>query len=280
VCRKKDNEWSVFTVVRNIRSLNGQWAYSVNRKEMGLISVPFSALCAGESECALTFGVQTRAPHCRLCFEGITYRATVTLNGRPLGTMCPYSYHAFDVSDVLLPGENRLVVTLQDMNLPFGPSEGWENYGGIIRDVYLLFTDSVYVDDVVWRTSTAPDFGSAECGVEVRLAGGDGEAQVSLRDARGFEVARGGGATAGGTATVTLHVDRPMLWSPDFPYLYTLAVRVGDDELVQKVGVKDFHIEGQRFVLNGKPLFLKGVLLATICGGRQGHNPHRGPDAP
>ena len=242
----------------------------INRKAMGFVSVPFSALCVGESECALTFDIQGLAPHYQLCFEGITYQATVTLNGLLLGTMCPYSYHSFDVSDTLQPTGNRLVVTLRDMNLPFGPSEGWENYGGIIRDVYLLATDSVFVDDVIWRTVTTQNFEYTECTVEIKLFGDSDNVQVTLRDAHGFKVACDAAASSKGAATIVLRVDRPILWSPDFPYLYSLSVRVGDDERVEKVGIKEFHIEGQRFVLNGKPLFLKGVCRHDMWG-EQGH---------
>lgn len=251
-------------------SLNGSWEYQVNRKDMGLIQVPFSAHCVGESACALTFDCPELPPRCALCFEGITYRAQVTLNGASLGEMVPYSFYAFDVTSLIKRTGNRLVVTLQDMNLPFGPSEGWENYGGIIREVYLLATDAVYVDDIVWRTALDEDFAGAEAEIQVLLGGGEGDAEAELTDAHGFRVAWGRGETAEGAVTLRLHVDRPNLWSPEQPYLYTLTVRCGEDEVTQQVGFKSFTISGQRFCLNGKPLYLKGVCRHDMWG-EQGH---------
>ena len=82
-------------------NLNGMWNYSINGKDMGLIKVPYSAICVGNSTCSLTFNAAETAERSFLCFEGITYRATVTLNGKQLGVMVPYSYYSYEVTDVL-----------------------------------------------------------------------------------------------------------------------------------------------------------------------------------
>jgi len=246
------------------------WNYMVNGKNMGLIRVPFSKLCVGQSECALTFDTIQDTPRTFLCFEGITYRAEVELNGEKLGTMVPYSFYSFDVSGVIKPRNNRLTVRLWDMNLPFGPSEGWENYGGIIRDVFLMGTDDLMIEDVIWRTTFGEDYESAEGEVKVLLNGGDGCVSAVLKDRMGFEVASESAYSESGHVTITLPLKHPNLWSPDMPYLYTLTVSAGEDEIIQKVGFKDFRVQGQRFILNGKPLFLKGVCRHDMWGD-QGH---------
>lgn len=255
---------------RTIQSLNGQWSYSINGKDAGFITVPFSARCVGDSLCSLTFDAAQKAPHTMLCFEGITYEAVVTLNGTELGKMVPYSYYAFDVTDLLLEKGNRLSVALKDMNLPFGPSEGWENYGGIIREVYLTATDEVWIDDIIWRTEVAEDVSSATGSIQVLLGGGESSVCAVLTDRYGFEVARGCAESKAGKAELALEVIHPNLWSPDSPYLYTLTVYAGEDSVTQRVGFKTLVIKGQRFYLNGQPLFFKGICRHDMWG-EQGH---------
>ena len=167
------------------QSLNGLWRYTVNGTDKGLIRVPYSSLCVGDSTCALTFNAEKSGSRSFLCFEGITYRAVVTFNGKTLGVMLPYSFYSFEVTDLIKAEGNDLRVDIKDMNVAYGPSEGWENYGGIIRDVYLLYTDTIKIDDIIWRTSIREDHAAA-CGeVTVTLDGGDETVTASLYDSNG-----------------------------------------------------------------------------------------------
>ena len=184
--------------------------------------------------------------------------------------MVAYSFYRFDVTPLLQPEGNILRVEIQDMNLAFGPSEGWENYGGIIRDVYLTVTDKVMVEDVIWRTAVSDDLSEALCTVDAVLDGGDADVCITLRDHFGAAVHRVTVASADGKAVLTFPVVHPQLWSPDMPCLYTLTVSAGGDEVQERVGIKDFRAVGQRFVLNGKPLYLKGVCRHDLYGD-EGH---------
>lgn len=255
---------------RKILSLNGAWDYEVNGKPAGTVNVPYSALCVGKSACSFRFD-RPEGERCFLCFEGITYAADVLLNGQHVGHMVAYSFYRFDVTPLLRPEGNELRVEIQDMNLAFGPSEGWENYGGIIRDAYLTVTDQVMIDDVIWRTDVADDLSEARCTVETALDGGDAAVCVTLRDHFGALVHQETVASAEGKAIVTFPVQHPQLWSPDMPCLYTLTVTAGGDEVQERVGVKDFRAVGQRFVLNGQPLYLKGVCRHDLYGD-EGHS--------
>jgi hypothetical protein len=246
---------------RTIQSLNGAWGYEANGVGMPPVCVPFSARCVGDSACIRTFDTKS-APRAELCFEGITYEARVTLNGAELGVMRAYSFYSFDVTGLLRPEGNELRVALRDMGVPFGPSEGWENYGGIIRDVYIRYTDAVYIEDVVWTTALSDDFRRADCAVQVAIGGAeDAEIFVELLDARGDVAAR-----ASGNGEIRFALESPRLWSPDDPYLYTLVASVGGDRVSQKVGIRAFAARGQRFYLNGQPIFLKGVCRHDMWG--------------
>jgi len=65
--------------------------------------------------------------------------------------------------------------------------------------------------------------------------------------------------------TVFMMIPDVRVWSPGDPYLYGLVVRYGEDELRSYCGFRTLSMEKdergvKRFCLNGKPVFLRGVL--------------------
>ncbi len=49
------------------------------------------------------------------------------------------------------------------------------------------------------------------------------------------------------------------LWSPDNPKLYKVEIESGQDKINDEIGFRDIRVEGTKIVLNGKPIFLRGV---------------------
>ena len=259
--------------MRTVQSLNGVWDYRVGRGMWAAKTVPFSSLPVGESECRLVFDREVKGARCFLIFEGITYAADVVLNGEELGQMLPYCEYRFDVTGFIRDTGNELTVRLRDIDPVFGPSEGWENYGGIIRPVWLLCTAEDFITDVVWMAEPSEDLSAASCRIlaEAALPTEGAVIRWTLIDPSGRVCA--GGPVEGGSASFML--DAPALWSPDRPALYTLTVSVfvGGTEVdrdERRVGIKSFSIRGRRFCLNGEPLFLVGVCRHDLWGG-QGH---------
>lgn len=150
-----------------LQSLNGTWNYRIGHGAFAPKDVPFSALPVGHSECERYFD----APYgnkALLKFDGITYYAKAYLNGAFVGEMLPYCEYTFDVSELLKEKDNHLKVELEDIAPDFGPSEGWENFGGIIRDVNLLYYTEGYIDDIFFYSKLSSDFKNADFTVETR----------------------------------------------------------------------------------------------------------------
>ena len=269
-------------MIRDRVSLCGEWKYSVNGGIEETKIVPFSALCAGKSVCTKNFNVSgsiTRNKKPLLVFEGITYKADVVLNGKKIGTMLPYCRYVFDIGKIILSGENSLSVTIFDMNVPFGPSEGWENYGGIIREVYLEFVSPSYIGDIFWKTKFNKTWDEAECSVEYQIEspekGGSYSIEAILKN-NGKKIAGTQSPVVKTAGKLKFNMNDPVLWSPSSPHLYTLEVvlrRDGAeiDRLVQNVGFKELIAKGSRFFLNGEPLFLQGVCRHDMWGHDCGH---------
>lgn len=257
-------------------SLNGIWNYHIGQNgKATTVNVPFSRLPVGHSVCEKSFDFEEDSKNVILKFCGITYHAAVTLNGHALGEMGPYCEYTFDITDKLYKKDNLLTVELEDISPEFGPTEGWENFGGIIRDVEILCFEENYIDDVFFKYGFNENYTKAYCSVDIKTHTDNGYIDVSLfyKDEKVTFVF--------GTAAdlkLSFDVDNIKLWSPDFPELYRLEVRLLNDNgeyidvYSHNVGFRELKCEKHRFLLNGKPLFLKGVCKHEMFGD-SGHCP-------
>jgi beta-glucuronidase len=131
----------------------------------------------------------------------------------------------------------------------------WFNYGGLFREVELFRLPAVFVEDLFVRL--APDGGLARIAVDLRLSDPvDGTARLAIPE---LGVDRPV-AVEGGVGTALLEA-RPELWSPERPRLYEVEVRFGADRVADRVGFREIRVEGERILLNGAPVFLKGICV-------------------
>jgi hypothetical protein len=212
-----------------------------------------------------------RLPVVWLVFGGVHRSAEVWVNGHAVGSHLAYvTPFRFDISKWAKPGE-KLVVTVRvdaRRNKAVDPLLGcmdtldflYVSWGGIHRKVTLEATQATRIDNVF----TIPHV--ADSAVEVRVRrGGSLEKRtpvvVEVRDAEGKQVARGEGAFATDAAetTLSLKLREPKLWSPSSPHLYTARVSLADLDLAStRFGLREFKVERGRFLLNGRPIFLRG----------------------
>jgi beta-glucuronidase len=122
--------------------------------------------------------------------------------------------------------------------------------------VLLFTTPDVHLKDVTVKTSLD---GMVSIDLEAS-APWSGKASVTISDDK---VEQKGSATLSGgkgSTVVALKGARP--WSPEDPHLYTLTIRLENgatpDEYALKIGVRTIEAKGDKLLLNGKPVFLRG----------------------
>src|SRR5947209_16198208 len=170
-------------------------------------------------------------------FESINYRATVWLNGHELGGhIAPNLPFELDLEG-LRGGVNRLVVEVDSRrflsDLRPGPGNGWWNYGGILREVYLRAVQRADVAQVNVQTQLGCPRCAATIVAQVAVRNPTHRVQaVRLRGSYGGAALRFGAARvrAGGTwlARARVRIARPRLWSPTHPALYHVALALSD----------------------------------------------------
>jgi beta-glucuronidase len=194
-----------------------------------------------------------------LRFGAAEYRADIFLNGKRVGAHeGGFTPFAFEVTGVIRPGANQLTagVDSQRTEATVPPTvTDWETYGGLTRPVRLIEVPATYVDDFWIRLTPAGRIratvrldGAAAAGAEVRvtIAG----VRLALSGRTGADGAWTGEAPAP-------HGLRP--WSPESPTLYDVAVEAGEDRLVDRIGFRTIAVRGRDILLNGKPVFLRGI---------------------
>ncbi len=204
------------------------------------------------------------APHpgrAFLRFGAANYTARVWLNGKYLGMHeGGFTPFAFEVTKLLRPGSNQVTVGVDSVrnndSVP-PPVTDWENYGGITRGVRLVYVPDTFVDDF-WIRLTK----DGHIAATVQLNGSDAaNRDVTVRIAAlGFTLT--GKTDANGAWTGDAAAPAAMkLWSPEAPTLYDVEADASADALHDRVGFRTIAVRGQDILLNGKPIFLRGVSM-------------------
>ena len=251
------------------QSLNGIWEYRIGNGNWAQKNVPFSALCVGHSECKREFDLQEKSEVVLLKFDGITYNATVYVNGSCLGKMLPYCEYVYDITDIAREKGNTLFVEIEDINAAFGPSEGWENFGGIVRDVSIIYKNRAYIKDVFFTQELGNNYTDATYSVQVTSSIPLPYRVTLSYDGQVVD-------TYISDKAETRKISNVNLWSPDTPELYDLQVELlGNGQVAdiyqEKVGFREFKCGKNHFILNGKDIFLKGVCRHEMYGESSGH---------
>ncbi|MGN6374431.1 MAG: glycoside hydrolase family 2 protein [Sphingomonas sp.] len=196
-----------------------------------------------------------------LRFGAANYRAHIYLNGQKIGDHeGGFTTFAFEVTGKLHKGANQITVGVDDersaQDLP-PPVTDWETYGGLTRAVTLVTTPATYVDDA-WVRLTRDGRIAINAHVDGKRA-----ARLPVRfaiPALGLDVP----GTTDGDGNWTASVVAPAAlkrWSPDSPTLYDVTIAAGDDTWHDTVGFRTIQVRGHDILLNGKPVFLRGIAL-------------------
>lgn len=204
-------------------------------------------------------------------FGAVNYRARVYLNGEAVGEHAGgFTPFDFEITKLLHDGDNFLVVEVsnqrRDDAVPALHIDWW-NYGGITRDVLLIETPETFIRDY-WIQLAKGARDLIDGWVQI-----DGDRQP--RQGVSIEIPEAGiitSANANADGRAEFHLPAKLqLWSPESPKLYDVVISFGDDTVHDSIGFRSIETRGSEILLNGEPIFLRGVSLheeSPIRGGR------------
>ena len=125
-------------------------------------------------------------------------------------------------------------------------------YGGIYGDVTLTSLPDEYISNI--RISTE-DFETGKIRIRADYSN-PADLPALLRFDTGFRYET---RFAGGKLDCTLNLPDHRLWDLETPYLHTLHLTAGHDEICTSFGIREFTASGRKLMLNGKKIRLYGV---------------------
>ena len=191
-------------------------------------------------------------------FGAVNYEAIVYVNGkkvgRHVGGFTPFCY---DVTDVVKNGNNFVILKIDNKrhadNVPTQIFDWW-NYGGITRDVLLVTVGETYIDDYSLQLAK----GNARLlNFQARLNQPKAGEEISLSIPE-LKVRKTVVTDANGVASISFKA-KPALWSPETPKLYKVEITRGEELINDEIGFRTIETRGKQLLLNGKPIFLRGV---------------------
>ena len=192
-------------------------------------------------------------------FEAVDHDATIFVNGKKAGTHAGgYDSFSFNITPYLKKGTNSLVVAAHDLNdgrTPSGKNGPRGDYtfsSGIWQTVWLEPVSKSYIKSI----RLLPDLDNSRLKVLVNT---DGNAKISAVALNNGKIVSKADATGG--ATFYLPIDKPILWSPDAPFLYDLKLTLYNADGSEADEVKSYF--GMRDIKLGK---LNGVVRPLING--------------
>ncbi|HET9409895.1 MAG TPA: glycoside hydrolase family 2 TIM barrel-domain containing protein [Candidatus Sulfotelmatobacter sp.] len=202
-------------------------------------------------------------------FGAANYKASVYLNGTMLGEheggFTPFD---FEITGQVRAGNNVLVVLVNNSRkadrVPALSSDWW-NYGGITRPVTLVETSGTFIQDYLVQLSKGDQ---QQLRGWVKLNGPQHRQKVSIHIpeagvATTLETDANGKADFSVPATLTL-------WSPEQPKLYDVEISAETDRVTDQIGFRTIEARGTELLLNGKPVFLRGINLHEEAPLREG----------
>ena len=195
-----------------------------------------------------------------LYFGAVNYDCRVWLNGKEvghhIGGFTPFN---FDVSNLLREGENTLIVKVDNKRHASAvPTQifDWWNYGGITRDVRLVKLTPVYLQD--YSLSLTPG-NTKSLTFSACLNSFEPDHNVTLEIPE-LKVKKSVKTDAEGKVSFTVKA-KPQLWSPENPKLYRVQISLDNSTYGDEIGFRTIATRDKQILLNGKPIFLKGISI-------------------
>lgn len=216
-----------------------------------------------------------------LSFDGVKGASYFYLNGEFLGMSKDSKLPVrFNISDRVKPGKNVIAMqTHRWSEASYLECQDFWRISGIERDVYLYARSNVHIADFFALPSLDESYTHGEFSLTVDLKNAEGDPQnasvtYTILDRDNNTIATESKATRiGDTGSVNFSKSIPNVqkWSAEEPNLYSLVIELKDgngtvtEATAIKIGFRTAEVKDKQFLVNGKPVLVKGVNIHETC---------------
>jgi beta-galactosidase/beta-glucuronidase len=209
-----------------------------------------------------------------LHFGAVDYQCTIWVNGQEVGhNRGGHTPFQFNIGPYLNGGKNRLTIRVLDSQSPAQP-RGKQSVSAFPHDIDYYCTSGVW--QTIWlepvpairidslKIAAFVDDSALDLTVYLHAPSAIWrlEAQVFDED---ILVAQAQKEISAATVNIRLKIPNAKLWSPEFPHLYQLRLRLfQEDELLDEItsyaGLRQIELRNGSCLINGVPTYLRMVL--------------------
>ncbi len=205
-----------------------------------------------------------------LYFGAANYKADVYLNGELIGTheggFTPFN---IEVTNKIKNGENSIVVNVENYRKPDripAMATDWWNYGGLTRDVYIVETNKTFIRDYHVQLKKG-DKNTIKGWIQ--LDGNNLKQNITL-NIPALNLQKEVKTDQNGYAGFEIPANNIVLWSPKNPKLYNIVIEAENSKTEEHIGFRTIETKGTEILLNGKPVFLRGICIHEESPIREG----------
>ncbi|WP_338359586.1 glycoside hydrolase family 2 protein [Yeosuana marina] len=210
-----------------------------------------------------SFDYQISNPSNRLFlyFGAVNYKAEVYLNGHKLGThIGGFTAFNYDISSIVKPKNNYLVVKVDNKRskeaVPTINTDWW-NYGGITRDVKLIEEPQSFIQDYSIQLKKGNN--SIISGfVKLNNVSKKEKVTISIPE---LNINKTIEISTNNDIEFEVKAKNIQYWSPQSPKLYAVYIKTDYQTLEDQIGFRTIEVKGPKILLNGNPVFLKGISI-------------------
>lgn len=202
-----------------------------------------------------------------LYFGAVNYDCHVWVNGKKAGHhVGGFTAFNFDISDLLIDGENTVIVKVDNKrHAEDVPTQifDWWNYGGITRDVKLVKVPINYLENYDLQLKKAANKAKVRelafsAKMNTKEAGHLVEVYIPELKLKQQFTTDADGQVSG---TLKVAAKKLQLWCPENPKRYDVQLTLDTGMVADSIGFRTIETRGKQILLNGKPIFLKGISI-------------------
>ena len=212
--------------------------------------------------------ISTSSKNLRFVFKGISHTGDIYLDGKHIG----HHYNAYTPFTVPVSGctegEHLLEVIADNRFTPDSslhvPND-YRTYGGINRPVALEELGNAYIEYLHVKNTRSDDGWKTQFVAKVCRFEDNRSSYTATASLAGKTVDFGNIVFEGNSAIITASTEFDSVneWLPETPNLYIAHIKLFEngeyiDDLKERIGFRDIKIDGEKILVNGKQVFLKG----------------------
>lgn len=220
----------------------------------------------------------------QLKLERPHWESVIWMNGTQVGTQNSLATpHVYDVTNFVKQGENRLAIRIDNRTKDVDPGHNshsitdhtQSNWNGIVGEISLEATSKIYFENV----EIFPDVETNNA--EIRATVQNNLPEPKTAEFSVVAILKKSGEKYGketqefnlspGENIVKMNYElgnEALLWDEFNPNVYQLNLDLKSgkktDQASVDFGLREFKVDGTRFAINGRPVFLRGTLECAI----------------